>query len=499
VDLAPPPPDTDPIRGGEPHADRSADGYNDRILAGVAGYIAAHLGVDPLWVRIGFVVLTLAGGVGAVAYFGLWLVLIVGQRSDRTWPRFVGGAILLAGLPLLVGAEGVDMIPTPMALVLLLVGLALALWQPGAVAVAPTRHPDHSSKRTVAPPEAPASSAEPALVTEHPPPTPRPPREPSLLGRTTFGIALAVAAIGALIDQANGGRMHPEQWLGIAAVVCGLGLLVGVLLGRARWLIIPAVLFAALGYVGGVAGRLGIDAADLAGERTITLGDGFSTRPRAEELVFGSLDVDIFGVPDEPVPVDARVAFGDISVSASDDVTVEIRAEVDEGSVWLDGVKQDRDDFVLTIGPGDEADVVVDARVGVGGIHVWHYPPPDIEPAFIEPPFIERPFIEIPRLPTDLGAFTHVGELVMATDDGWFVLGDGSAIIDPGDRVVVGESFNRDNVVVIATSFGEFQLLPRGLLITPDGEVLDLPAIRAELAPTPSTTLAPTSIPITGG
>ena len=75
-----------------------------------------------------------------------------------------------------------------------------------------------------------------------------PRREPSVLGRAALGLAIAVAAVGALVDEANGGRLHPEQWLGAAAIVCGLGLLVGTLRGHGRWLIVPAVVFAGAGY-----------------------------------------------------------------------------------------------------------------------------------------------------------------------------------------------------------------------------------------------------------
>ena len=46
-----------------------------RVLGGVASGIAAHLNVDPNLVRVGFVLLTLAGGAGAVAYAVLWLLL----------------------------------------------------------------------------------------------------------------------------------------------------------------------------------------------------------------------------------------------------------------------------------------------------------------------------------------------------------------------------------------------------------------------------------------
>ena len=71
---------------------------------------------------------------------------------------------------------------------------------------------------------------------------------------------------------------------------------------------------------------------------------------------------------------------------------------------------------------------------------------------------------------------TPVADFVAATADGWLVLADGSAVIDASDRVVLGQSFRRgDGVVAIRTPVGEFQLLPRSLLITPDGEILDLP------------------------
>lgn len=48
---------------------------SDRMLAGVCGGIAAYLGVDPVLVRLGFVVLLLASGVGLPIYLVLWLVM----------------------------------------------------------------------------------------------------------------------------------------------------------------------------------------------------------------------------------------------------------------------------------------------------------------------------------------------------------------------------------------------------------------------------------------
>lgn len=46
----------------------------DKMLAGVAAGIGSYFGVDPIIVRISFVVLTLTHGAGLLAYLILWLV-----------------------------------------------------------------------------------------------------------------------------------------------------------------------------------------------------------------------------------------------------------------------------------------------------------------------------------------------------------------------------------------------------------------------------------------
>jgi signal transduction histidine kinase len=45
---------------------------NGRTIAGIAGGLADHLGVDVLWVRLAFAALAAAGGAGVVAYGLLW-------------------------------------------------------------------------------------------------------------------------------------------------------------------------------------------------------------------------------------------------------------------------------------------------------------------------------------------------------------------------------------------------------------------------------------------
>jgi phage shock protein PspC (stress-responsive transcriptional regulator) len=43
----------------------------DRKISGVSGGLASYLGVDPLLIRIGFVVTALTSGVGLIAYLAM--------------------------------------------------------------------------------------------------------------------------------------------------------------------------------------------------------------------------------------------------------------------------------------------------------------------------------------------------------------------------------------------------------------------------------------------
>lgn len=48
---------------------------SERLVGGVAGGVAIYLGIDPLFVRLGFLVLSLLNGFGALLYFLLWVLL----------------------------------------------------------------------------------------------------------------------------------------------------------------------------------------------------------------------------------------------------------------------------------------------------------------------------------------------------------------------------------------------------------------------------------------
>src|SRR5437879_8866411 len=56
----------------------------ERKIAGVAGGLAAYLGVDPLWVRIAFVVISIPGGLGVLLYLLGWVLIPTAGEQAAT-------------------------------------------------------------------------------------------------------------------------------------------------------------------------------------------------------------------------------------------------------------------------------------------------------------------------------------------------------------------------------------------------------------------------------
>jgi len=95
-------------------SDRSTPLYRtteNRVLAGVAGGLGNHFGVDPTWVRAAFAAAMVPWGAGLVIYAVLWIMLpeepAPGEAAVRAplateQPRMVAGiALICLGLVLL--------------------------------------------------------------------------------------------------------------------------------------------------------------------------------------------------------------------------------------------------------------------------------------------------------------------------------------------------------------------------------------------------------------
>ena len=130
-----PPGPEPPPAGGGPRVVRRSRG--ERVIAGVCGGIGRYLGVDPVLLRIAFIVLALANGLGVIAYVVAWVAipeerpgqpLAAAPEARRETGRLVlGGSLVVLGLVLLVDrlAPNLDELFWPVAVVA--VGVAVML------------------------------------------------------------------------------------------------------------------------------------------------------------------------------------------------------------------------------------------------------------------------------------------------------------------------------------------------------------------------------------
>ena len=193
---------------------------SDRVLAGVCGGVGRALGVDPLILRVAVVVLTVAGGTGALLYVLAWLLLpqegsvrSLAESAVRDKGRDLGevmaiGAIVL-GVLLLVRATGLwfsDAFVWP----LLLAGMGLAvIWRQAG-------DDDRSSLLRVVD-RLPRPGA-PTLDLRS---------RRAALARVAVGVALVVAGVAAFLAASEAFSAVRQGVLATAAIVAGLALVTG--------------------------------------------------------------------------------------------------------------------------------------------------------------------------------------------------------------------------------------------------------------------------------
>ena|SRR5919197_4381000 len=125
-----------PPRGASPHILRRT--RTDRMIAGVCGGLGRYLDVDPVLLRIAFVVLAIAGGSGILIYIVALIVIPqekpgeelgpVHPRSGATGRILVGTALVALGTILLIDrfVSWFDKVIGPLTLVGL--GVAVLVW-----------------------------------------------------------------------------------------------------------------------------------------------------------------------------------------------------------------------------------------------------------------------------------------------------------------------------------------------------------------------------------
>jgi phage shock protein PspC (stress-responsive transcriptional regulator) len=363
-----------------------------RIVAGVGGGIADALGVDPLWVRVAFLVLTLGAGAGVLLYLALWWLL---PREDMQEsgseeflrrfpgaPAWAGRAVLIVGVGVLASQiapnHGRPGWSPPLVLGVVLVALGVALFRRDLA-----REREGVDEAINAEPPS-VTASEPARTDPSPqsimpraPHRVRPPRERSRLGVLTAGSAMIAISVAVLLDGLGAITLDVGRFPAIALVILGAGLLVSAWWGRARGAIVLGVLTLPVALVlslvhfpfgGDIASRT------LSPRRI----DPF---PSSQRLLAGELFVDLTRVDmaGSSRALEIEMGAGSVRLVVPRDVTIHLVAEVGLGALTIMG-QPDRVGVDLIRGltlPGEPGRGVLVLRVdqGIGSLDLYRPPP----------------------------------------------------------------------------------------------------------------------------
>lgn len=359
----------------------------DRKIAGVAGGLARHFDIDPLILRVAFVVLTFFGGAGLIVYGACWILVPDERTEDATVrlderSRTVALAIvgLIAALALLGDSVGGWGFPWPLAIVGLVVLAVMAGrsdrragGQPWGYGPPPGAGPQQTPGQYAVPPYAQPQAApftQPYAGPAYVPPVPRP-RNPRRRGPILFWFTLALIALSlgvlGIVDLAGAGIQDPA-YPALALAVTGVMLLVGAFYGRAGGLIAIG-LVAALATAGSTAaGEVDAGQIDTAPRLAAAVDDSYT-------VTAGQIVLDLSRVTDlealDGRTIELDVTFGQIEVIVPDGIDVDVDAVVNAGGhSALFGDDVNGSDSYFYDGGDDVPLLRLDAEVTFGEIKV---------------------------------------------------------------------------------------------------------------------------------
>ncbi len=391
----------------------------DKVLAGVAGGLGQHLGINAWWFRWAFIFLAFAGGAGVLLYIAAWIFIPEPGEDETAVSRWLSTldfsdvgtvvGVALIGAAALIVATSVFDISGAFIAAGILFALGFILYRGGV---------DFSTKGDAAPPPPPpddhplpdehgerddmpsnedtpfteevdgadASAVSAAALTEiasepapPKPKSPKPPKEKSMLGRLTLAVVLIVISLMALLDVSglSFGNVDTREWFdpvhyaAAALTIVGIGLVVGTWLGRSRMLIVVGFALLPILFITALWPR----------SFPWTAGDVVFRPPTAAEvdspyqLGAGEMLIDLTLLsPDELALVgriESTLGAGRLEIRVPEDVGVAIEARVGIGSFEPLGYEHGGIGIheAMEIGP-DPIVMHIDAEVGAGIIVV---------------------------------------------------------------------------------------------------------------------------------
>lgn len=323
-----------------------------RVIGGVAGGLGDYFNIDPLLVRIGFVGLMVFGGAGLVLYVIAWL-LIPDQGSDtsaletllhrfRLSGKTIGwiGLTLLALLIIQAASRsggyisfgdpnyyngGIDSVVL-IAIAVIVIGVLVLRRQDPAPSL-----PAHGTATGVVQQAAPPVAVAPRV------------RERSPLGWYTIAAVLLTVGGTAIVSQTADVTVHPGQYFGAVLAVIGLGLVIGAWFGRARIMVLLALLILPVALVASfvtvpLRGGMGdvrftpSNAAELRGEYRMIAG----------RMVLDLTDIHLTS---GPIHIAASVAFGELVVIVPEGASLDVRTQVGLGESIVFDARNDGSDL----------------------------------------------------------------------------------------------------------------------------------------------------------
>jgi phage shock protein PspC (stress-responsive transcriptional regulator) len=331
--------------GGAGQPRRLLRSRENRVLGGVCAGLGRYFNTDPVFFRIGALVLALIGGAGVLLYLAALLLIPnedaaaapAGASVDGrnralviagvvilllvAWPFLLGGGLLLGG------------ILVPLAV---LVAIGVLVWW-------------------LVSGEGPSGDAK------------------DIARRAALGVGLLilcgfVAFAGAWAAAAGG-----ETIVALLVIASGAAIVAGAFLKPVRWLILPAL---ALALSAGTVSAAGIDLDGGIGDRHYRPASTVDLRDRYQ-LGMGELTVDLrdTDLPAGDTPLEIDLGVGSARLIIPDDVCVATSANIGAGYAGAfenDGEGIDVDFEDLRDAPAGTSRLVVNADVGFGELLIGH-------------------------------------------------------------------------------------------------------------------------------
>lgn len=372
-----------------------------RKVAGVAAGIGARYGIDPVIVRVAFVVATFYGGAGVLVYLLGWLFLAEeddevspaealaghGRSSssaaftvalcvamfpafwwffDRDFSGFVGVALIGGALFLLhrnrshlgvaqqARARSTEMEEGP-----------TVVWDPIHPGYEPGQRPPAWDPLGAAP----FAWDLPEPSSREPDPEPPAPRRRSKVGLVTMAFVFLAIGVGVLVGPETGGWLTLQHGIGVVLGILGLGLVAGAFSGGGRGLIGLAIPLAAVGIAMTIVWPTGITADGVGDvdEKPLTVEQVQDSYQRN----LGSVTLDLTSLPTEgDVSTKVKVDVGDITVIVPETADVTLRCSAGVGSVTCLGSEENGPDPKVSktdLGSNGKGGLVIDLEAKVSG------------------------------------------------------------------------------------------------------------------------------------